>query len=260
MKKVFLLMVLFASVTLFGVPALPDPFEVVQPDGYWFMAKAIGDEYFHYVIETATGKVIHFDEQAQYWVYSALPGETVDWPLIPVSGKTEARFLAPTKEQVRNARESVLSQSRFFLDSIKRSRSAPTTGTINVPVVLINFNDRATTYTNANFNQIMFGNNPALAPNGSVKDYYYEVPYNQLTLTGNVLGWYTASNGHNYYGQNNVSVKDIYVQQLVTEAVNAADPYVDFSQFDNDSDGFVDMLVVFHQGFGEESTLIPTDI
>jgi len=260
MKKVFLLMVLFASVTLFGVPALPDPFEVVQPDGYRFMAKAIGDEYFHYVIETATGKAIHFDEQAQYWVYSALPGETVDWPQIPVSGKTEARFAAPTKEQVKNARESVLSQSRFFLDSIKRSRSAPTTGTINVPVVLINFNDRATTYTNANFNQIMFGNNPALAPNGSVKDYYYEVSYNQLTLTGNVLGWYTASNGHNYYGQNNVSVKDIYVQQLVTEAVNAADPYVDFSQFDNDSDGFVDMLVVFHQGFGEESTLIPTDI
>ena len=262
MKRTFLWVLLIGVpiLSLFAVPAFPEPFEVVQPDGYRFLVQIIGDEFFHYIIETESGCVIRLDEESNYWVHAPLPGVEDDYPFLPVQGGSAGRIAPPSKEAIEAAREKALTSGNFYLEASQRKRSAPTTGTVKIPVILINFSDRSTMYTNAQFDQLIFGNYPALAPNGSMKDYYNEVSYQQLTLTGSVLGWYTSAHGHDYYGQNDANGQDFDPRALVTEAVLAADPFVDFSQFDNDSDGFVDMVIVVHQGRGEEESGVPTDI
>jgi immune inhibitor A len=47
---------------------------------------------------------------------------------------------------------------------------------------------------------------------------------------------------------------------LTEDVVYLADPYVDFSQYDNDNDGYVDALFVIHAGPGAEHTGDPNDI
>ncbi|MEO0080652.1 MAG: M6 family metalloprotease domain-containing protein, partial [candidate division WOR-3 bacterium] len=49
-------------------------------------------------------------------------------------------------------------------------------------------------------------------------------------------------------------------QGLVAELVAKADPYIDFSRFDNDHDKVVDGLLLVHAGPGAEETGRPTDI
>ena len=47
---------------------------------------------------------------------------------------------------------------------------------------------------------------------------------------------------------------------MVEDAVGLADPLVDFSQYDNDADGYVDALFVIHAGPGAEYTGNANDI
>jgi M6 family metalloprotease-like protein len=57
-----------------------------------------------------------------------------------------------------------------------------------------------------------------------------------------------------YYGANTGSGGfDVNPRALVNEAVNLANPNVDFSEFDNDNDGVVDGVYVIYAGYGEEA-------
>jgi len=58
-----------------------------------------------------------------------------------------------------------------------------------------------------------------------------------------------------------VEGNDAHPAELVISAVNAANNAgVDFSQYDNDGDGYVDTVIVIHQGPGQEVSGISTDI
>ena len=46
-------------------------------------------------------------------------------------------------------------------------------------------------------------------------------------------------------------------QRLTEDAVNAANPYVDFSQYDNDGDGVVDALYIIHAGHEYSTRMCP---
>lgn len=98
---------------------------------------------------------------------------------------------------------------------------------------------------------------------GSMKDYYEEVSYGAFTITSGssgVTGWYTAADSHHYYGQNDASGYDLYAAQLVIETVAAADAAIDFSEYDTDGDCYADVVVIIHQGSGEEAGGPPSDI
>lgn len=84
---------------------------------------------------------------------------------------------------------------------------------------------------------------------GSIRDFYIENSYGQFDVISTISGWYTANNNFSYYSANTGA--NAYV--LVGEAVAKADPYVDYSQYDNDGDGWVDALYVVHAGPGAEA-------
>ena len=75
---------------------------------------------------------------------------------------------------------------------------------------------------------------------------------------GGIAGWYTASQNHDYYGKNMGFPR---AAALVREAVQKADAAgYDFSSYDNNNDGYVDVVNVVHQGLGYETTLDGTNI
>lgn len=103
---------------------------------------------------------------------------------------------------------------------------------------------------------------------GSIRDFYLENSYGQFDVVSTTTIWYTAPDTFNYYCNTDgiAGTDDDYgwgyypnnAQKLVEDAVAAADPDVDFTQFDNDGDGEVDALYVVHAGPGAEALSYPT--
>jgi M6 family metalloprotease-like protein len=128
------------------------------------------------------------------------------------------------------------------------------TGAKGFPVVAINYPDYANTYSRAAFDSLLFGPWPL---SGSAQDYYRQVSYNQFTLTGAVAGWYTANNSKSYYGYSNGFAR---AAALVKEAAQKSDASVNYVQYDNDGDGYVDVFTCIHAGYGTEETGSGSDI
>lgn len=141
-----------------------------------------------------------------------------------------------------------------------RCHQDPLLGTLNtkkILTILIQFQDvKFTLGDNTKFYNLMNQTGYSYNGNsGSVKDFYYENSYGQLTLQTTVVGPYTASHNQAYYGENdptiNNIVKDRRAKELVKEAVNMAAKQIDMAQFDNDGDGFVDCVHIIVAGHGE---------
>ncbi|HET9252870.1 MAG TPA: M6 family metalloprotease domain-containing protein [Candidatus Eisenbacteria bacterium] len=146
------------------------------------------------------------------------------------------------------------------------SARAQTAGTYKAVVILLQFTDnRADTlsHTPAAFESLLFS--VESHPTGSFRDYYREVSRGQFDVEGTVTRWYTAPRPYSFY---NAGADPGFgpfpgnAQGMVADAVQLADPDVDFSQYDNDGpdgvpdsgddDGFVDGLFVVHAGPGGE--------
>lgn len=134
-------------------------------------------------------------------------------------------------------------------------------GTINILAILVDFSDQVTQVAPVFFDTLIY-----VDVSGSVVNYYKEVSYNTLVITTvnlpSTLGWQRASQTLLYYadGEYGLGSYPENAQKLVEEAVDAVDPYVDFSQYDNDLDGYVDGLIVVHAGQGAEYTGDVNDI
>ena len=101
---------------------------------------------------------------------------------------------------------------------------------------------------------------------GTLRNYYKMISYNNLDIvTVNMpssLGWTTAPQTYAYYvnGQNGTGTYPHNSQKLVEDVIASLDGAVDFSQYDNDHDGYVDALFVIHSGPGAEYTGNNNDI
>lgn len=159
----------------------------------------------------------------------------------------------------------VKAKSGFPASAVKAP--APVTGTRKALVLLIDFSDKTAVTAQAHYNNLLFS--VGTYATGSMRDYYREVSYNKLDVIGAVsgnggptAGWYRASKSKAYYTNNNYGLGAYpqNAQKLVEELVDAANPYVDFSQYDNDGDGIVDALIVIAAGSGAEETGNKNDI
>jgi len=100
----------------------------------------------------------------------------------------------------------------------------------------------------------------------SLKSYYHEVSYGQMDIQPGSAGgcmpkgnnWYRARREMDYYGHG-MYLTERY-RELVKEACNAADPEINFAQYDRDSDGIVDHVFILHAGDDEASSGVSEDI
>ncbi len=128
----------------------------------------------------------------------------------------------------------------------------PTIGTAKCFVLLIDFPDYPHYFSNSNIDGRMFGEGDTSFWYRSLHKYYENASYNQLNITGEVYGWYTAKHNRAWYHPNdNLEYPDEnYKRELLFyEAIDDADANgADFSQFDNDGDGYVDYFLVIWAG------------
>ena len=111
-------------------------------------------------------------------------------------------------------------------------------------VIPVQFPDTEASVSTDELYQNFFGDTDSLA------SYYYDQSYGALNIRGTVLPtWYTLTEDMAYYGDD----YEANVEEMITSAIEAADPDVDFSQYDYDADGIVDGLFVVHAGEPDEN-------
>ena len=130
-----------------------------------------------------------------------------------------------------------------------------TTGTPNFLVILVSFSDIAFNSANATTmqNQISQANYTTNGATGSVKDYFYDNSMGALNANFTVVGPYTLSHNQAYYGAESEAWHDTLPREMVAEACSLANQDVNFANFDNDNDGYVDMIHVIYAGRGQHN-------
>lgn len=139
-------------------------------------------------------------------------------------------------------------------------RTTKTHGTIKMIVILIEFQDVKHDEKNTpnKINQTYFNESSK-----SLYSYYFEVSYEKLMIKGMVSKWYLSDYTMKEYGEDSsegIDTANGPIYRLVTESVLKSDDDIDFSEFDDDGDGYVDNLCVVHAGEGQESSLNPDNI
>lgn len=123
-------------------------------------------------------------------------------------------------------------------------KGMPTTGTVNVLALCIEFSDYPHTTPVEEVESDLFGDGLSAPPYESLRNFYRRSSYEQLEITGSVLGWYKPS-----YPRKNVSQSTAGRENLIKEALSRYDSQgFDFSRFDNDGDGSIDYLIVIWTG------------
>jgi M6 family metalloprotease-like protein len=174
---------------------------------------------------------------------------------------THRRAWVQKARRLQAERIAFLARHRGEFPQATMPSSLAVTGTLRVPVLPGRFSDiAAAPVSQANLQNQLFASNPT----GTITQYYTEVSYGQLTVTGDVLPWVSlAQTGAYYEGGSNGLVPGLArTGELIKEVLDARDGAVDFSLYDNDGpdglpdsgddDGFVDVAVFVHGEFGGE--------
>ena len=235
MKKIGLLIVFSALVcSAWAVPARRGGIVKTQPDGSQITVYQHGDEHFHW-ITNEKGDWLKMDNDGFYRVTEALSVEQI-----------ETRRVASSKRAAMAA---------YPLNVAPRGL-----------VILVNFADvafetekaemdsmlTAVNYTR-NYSYTYRGRTYNVNSKGSARQYFYDSSHGQYNPQFDVVGPVTVSENMAYYGKNNSYGNDSHPEHMINEACKLADSEcgIDFTQYDNDKDGYVDFVFVIYAGYGE---------
>jgi M6 family metalloprotease-like protein len=245
--------------------AYPGLINTTQPDGSALSLYIRGNEVYHYYETTEGYTVLQNENQNGQYEY-AMQNTAGD---IITSGvavgqsfsKTEIpKHLKPSANQIKQAYKTFIGNTPAqFFNKTNDGNIFPSIGTRKLLVVLMQFPDEAAVYPSENMEDLMSApgyNQFGCA--GSFRDFYLQNSHGQLDLDITVLGWYTAAKPRVEYGKttaqgsNNPNYNN-NVQQLVMQTIDSAKAAgINFADYDNDGDGDMDGLVIFHSGYGAE--------
>lgn len=245
-----------------AVTTNPNPVQYTQPDGSSIILHLRGDEFIHWAT-TIDGYMVMSAKNGYYEYATTMfdgrlgfsgitahdPGHRTTNEIGFVSSIQPGLFFS--KAQIS---EMKLSLSENHSPTSPTIGGFPTTGVRAHLMILANFSNTTTTYSQTQFTNMM--NQVGYSPNGSFKDYYIEVSYGLLTVNTTVTIWITLPHTHDYYGPQAMWGTFAY------DAVVAADQQagVNYALYDNDSDGYVDGVCIAHQGRGQEESGNTNDI
>ena len=240
MKRIFLSVVtLLVAMSTFAVPAYRGWQTKSQPDGTTIQLRLVGDEFHHYWAD-ANGNIVKQDANGYWRVVESQP--------------------TPATIKARRQASAML-----------QSRPKKAVGSVNLAprglVILVNFSNSkfAAANTQAAMNDMM--NSSSYTYNGatgSVRQFFSDQSDGQYTPDFDVVGPVTLKNNVAHYGKNDTYGDDVLPGDMVVEACSIANASygVDFTKYDNDSDGEVDFVYLIYAGKGEadggaENTIWP---
>lgn len=207
---------------LSAIPAYPGKIKVTQPDGSVITIRVHGDEWLHYVTDER-GRVV---------------------------ARGEDGFFRPAAKPTAAAREEAQSMRGAARRMQAAARaSSLTQGVHRIPVILVAFKDTDFTIQDpqaafdALLNEDGYSTNGAT---GSVRDYYVENSGGRYTPVFDVFGPYVLTNNRSSYVNN--------AANALVEACKGLNSEIDFSRYDSDGDGKVDMALMYYAGHNQAET------
>lgn len=139
-----------------------------------------------------------------------------------------------------------------------RAQAAAVTGTMRVPVIAALYSGVAAPFPTADYQERLFGEG---ATRYTAKSFYRELSRGAFTMDGTVSPWVTLPQGRTYYEPSAATDPDFgRIDAFLLDALAAADPGMNFAQFDNDGpdgvpnsgddDGFVDAAAFIYPAHG----------
>lgn len=220
---------IYLSLGCMAVPARRVKNTVTLSDGKTITLTLCGDEFSHYY-ESEDGRRFQLQDDGEFVAIN--------------HDESVSRIQRVRRQQVNDRRRSRQVAKRSPIEGEKRGL-----------VILVNFSDKAMTYTQADYQD--YFNKPGYSKYGmagSVRDYFLDQSYGRLSIDFDVVGPVTVSNNMSYYGENDAQGNDKYPATMVIEALKLVNSSVDFSNYDWDGDGEVDQVYVIYAGYGENSS------
>ena len=243
MKKFFL--AAFAALlvgfqTIQAIPAYPGKIVYTQPDGTKIVLRLHGDEFGHWATDAA-GKAVRQDADGFF-------------------RRVSDEELAQIKEEANSRRAAARSL---------RAEAAQAPGHIAVGqkhflVILVEYNDLE--FSTSEDPQAAFTamlNESGYSENGgtgSARDFYCENSHGYFEPIFDVYGPVKLSKNAAYYGGNDSRGSDKAPANAVAEGCRGLDGVIDFSRYDNDGDGKVDLVFMYYAGYGEADGGAPDTI
>ena len=276
MKRIALSIILttFAFAAALAVPAKPGVMTHKQSDGTIVTYEIFGDEYNNYIVADGLYTVLR-DASGDFCYAIAENG------LLKNSGvkvRTSSRLSTEEKKIAQNSigirrtafnpyfnaadhsPEAAMARAAANIQNAAKKHEAAleiaewggkVEGKRNLLVLLVEYadvkfsiDDPSTKFNNL-LNQTGYNENNAT---GSAKDYFTASSSGKFVPTFDVMGPYTLSNKRSYYGGNDGRGDDMRPAYQAEEACHLANGEVDFSKYDYDSDGAIDLVFVLYAG------------
>jgi len=123
--------------------------------------------------------------------------------------------------------------------------------------LLVDFSDNKGTRSAKEFEKVLFDKaNP-----DSMTNFYRQLSYGALDLTGEVIGYVRAPQAYSYYTASESGTGSNYPQNtpgLLNDVLTIFCQTDSLTRFDTDQDGFVDAIFLIHAGGGAEAEPNPT--
>lgn len=232
MKKrmILALVLLLAGLQIMNaVPAYPGKIVYTQPDGKRIVLQRHGDEFGHWTTNAA-GKIVKKDADGFYREVSEETASAI------------RRNAAVRRSEARQIRAA-------------KAGAPAVRGQLHFLVILVEFSDLGYTTCedpNAAFSALL--NEEGYSENGgtgSARDYFYDNSNGVFDPIFDVFGPVRLPNKKSYYGGNNANGDDKNPEEALIDGCKLLDDDVDFSHYDSDGDGEVDMVLMYYAGYGE---------
>lgn len=283
MKKILLSITfaLMGIVSGFAAKAYSGIVTVTQSDGTELNVRIYGDEHFNW-LSTEDG-VLLVKEGNNYYI-----AETTSYGTLKATNYIAHNANKRLPAEIKAIKKQDLSRFRSY--AIKKASPAKAMGTGNsgvkyfphsgspkALVILVEFSD--TPFQSGEkaknvFEHFLKGkaednlpdgyeaytgsykNKNNLRNKGSVSDYFYDMSKGTYTPQFDVVGPYKLNQPSLYYGKG----ENDNTYALVSDACKAADKDVDFSRYDADGDGMVDLVYIIYAGYPASMSGNPNDI
>lgn len=254
MRNFFLIIMLWCACKMLAIPANPTPVRIAQPDGSTVTIRLHGDEWLHFTT-TTDGYTVVKNERG-YYVYAQLQ----DGKLLPTNviahdadGRdvNETDYLSRVKKYLTPQMEESTAETKKKVQAMqrqalqKRKAARYDYSKFRGLIILVEFNDRQFSRSDykdlindmvnkENYTGFTDTDGKFQTYTGSVRDYFHDnsngVFNPEFDIVGPVTVDYSQEDGNKYS------------YSIMKAAVQAADSLVDYSLYDRDNDGTMDMV------------------
>ena len=250
-KLLLSLCMALACITASAVPAIPTPQKVTQPNGEELTVQIKGDEFYGY-LTTVDGYTIVKNQQGYYNYGILAGGDVVDSKIV---ARDADKRSAADQMWLESIGKNLKSPARVAQGIKARAQrdALPHLNRINYNnfhglVILVEFTDAHFTRSDVQeFYSHMINDenytgytnedgswNPYGTCTGSVRDYFHDNSNGIFTPQFDIVGPVEVNYSVNQGNQ--------YASSIFQNAVQKVNPYVDFSQYDLDNNGAVDLI------------------